>query len=130
MLRYFPFIRWINCIEFLLIVQPFVSNISKGIRGAKICNSRTLCLHLAIDSLWQESEWSCICVLGVSILPPLTIFYWILELSDSVVFFAFHFCASTFLCQSNAKDSGYPTSITVTSATPLADTVRYISYGG
>ena len=37
----------------------------------------------------QESERSCICVLGVSIFPLPMIFNWILELFGCVVFFVF-----------------------------------------
>ena len=39
----------------------------------------------------QESECSCICMLGVSILSLSAIFIGFSDCSDSVVFFAFHF---------------------------------------
>ena len=76
------------------------------------------------------SGHACLCVSGIvfASFEDFSIGFW--NCLDSVVCFAFHFCVKTFLCQSNAKDSGYPTSITITSATSLADTVRYISYGG
>ena len=39
----------------------------------------------------QNSEQSCMCVLGVSVLPPSTIFCWILELlRQCSIFFSFH----------------------------------------
>ena len=50
---------------------------------------KTLPILIEMPVLNQESELSCICVLGVSILYDFSIGFW--NCSDSVVFFLIHF---------------------------------------
>jgi len=54
----------------------------------------TLPLFIKVYVPSQESERSCICVLGALILPLLTIFYWTFELFRQCVLFWFSFYLS------------------------------------